>query len=158
MAFNSVQPGALKSQQSLVVDNSVMMRWLVDDGSPSDRRYANRVLNSIQGTHQQVLVPYIWVYESAFVVNYYVGEGALGTAEATDHLNALYDLCTVVIDREPPAKLFDFSHTHGVSAYDAAYLMMALSQGSQIATLDKKMRQVASKLDIEVLPRKSKSR
>jgi predicted nucleic acid-binding protein len=79
-----------------------------------------------------------------------VGEGALGTAQATDHLNALYDLCTVVIDREPPAMLFDFSRSHGVSAYDAAYLMMALSQGSQIATLDKKMRQVARKLDIEI--------
>ncbi len=158
MAFDSVQPGGLKSQRSLVVDNSVMMRWLVDAASPSDRRYANRVLHSIQEIHQQVLVPYIWVYESAFVVNYYVGEGALSTVQAANHLKALYDLCTVVIDREPPAKLFDFSRTHGVSAYDAAYLMMALSQGSQIATLDKKMRQVARKLDIEILPGKSKSR
>jgi predicted nucleic acid-binding protein len=135
-----------------------MMRWLVDDGSPSDRRYVNRVLNSIQEINQQVLVPYIWVYESAFVVNYYVGEGALSTVQAASHLKALYDLCTVAIDREPPATLFDFSRAHGVSAYDAAYLIMALSQGSKIATLDKKMRHVARKLDIEIFPGKSKSR
>ena len=75
----------------------------------------------------------------------------MSTLQATRHLNALNDLCTVAIDREPPANLFDFSHTHGVSAYDAAYLIMALSQGSQITTLDKKMRQVARKLDIKGL-------
>ena len=152
MAFDSVQPGDLTAQSSLVVDNSVMMRWLVDDGAASDRRYANMVLSSIQENRPKLIVPYIWVYESAFVVNYYVGEGALSTVQAASHLKALYDLCTVAIDREPPATLFDFSRTYAVSAYDAAYLMMARSQGSQIATLDKKMRRVARKLDIDILP------
>ena len=150
MAFDSLQPGTLNSQSSLVVDNSVMMRWLFDDGSPSDRRYAAKVLDTIRENDPKVLVPYIWVYESAFVVNYYVGEGCLDRELATSHLKSLFDLCTVAIDREPPTALFDFSRAYGVSAYDAAYLMMAYSQGSEIATLDRKMRKIARRLDIGI--------
>jgi predicted nucleic acid-binding protein len=133
-----------------------MMRWLFSDGSSSDRRYATRILDSVRKTNPQIIVPYFWVYEAAFVVNYYVGEGALDSLQAASHLDSLFDLCTVAIDKESPAALFDFSRTHGVSAYDAAYLVLARAQNSQLATLDKKMRRVARKLGIEILLDQSK--
>jgi predicted nucleic acid-binding protein len=151
VAFESIQPGELVSKKALVVDNRVMMRWLFDDGSASDRRYALKVLDHIKKNNPKVIVPYIWIYESSFVVNYYVGKGSLDGAEAASHLESLFDVCTVTGDPETPATLFEFSKTHGISTYDAAYLILARAQGSPLATLDKKMRRVARKLDIDIL-------
>jgi predicted nucleic acid-binding protein len=151
VAFESIQTGELVSEKALVVDNSVMMRWLFDDGSPSGRRYAARTLGYIKEDNPQVLVPYIWVYESSFVVNYYVGQGSLEGSEAVSHLESLFDICTVIADREPPATLFMFSRAYGISTYDAAYLILARAQNSPLATLDKKMRRVARKLGIDIL-------
>lgn len=156
MAFESIQPGELVSEKTLVVDNSVMMRLLFDDGSSADRRYAAKTLDYIKENNPQVIVPYIWVYESSFVVNYYVGQDDLDGTEAIRHLDSLFDLCTVTTDRQTPATLFQFSHAHGISTYDAAYLMLAGAQTSPLATLDKKMRRVARKIKVELLQEKSK--
>jgi predicted nucleic acid-binding protein len=156
VVFESVQPGELDPKTTLVVDNSVMMRWLFDDGSVSDRRYARKILSSIQDSNINVIVPHIWVYESSFVVNYYVNRGELESAEATRHLDALFNFCSVTVDRETSTALFEFSNTLGVSTYDAAYLMLAQAQNSALATLDKKMRRVAKKLDIQISPDRSK--
>jgi predicted nucleic acid-binding protein len=149
--FEVLPSGSVHNNNTLVLDNSVAMRWLFDDGSPSDRRYAASVLDHIQETNAGVIVPYVWVYESAFVVNFYVGQGDLEWRHGTNHLNSLYDLCTVAIDKVPPAGLFEFSHVHGISSYDAAYLLLAQSQDLPIATLDKKMRRVAKKLGMAIV-------
>jgi len=124
---------------SIVVDNSVMMRWLFQDGSDSDQAYAQKVLNAIGAQALQIIVPYIWVHESAFVVEYYSRRDKLAHDPCVDQLTWLFDLCTVVRGNETPATLYEFSHTQGVSAYDAAYAMLALGQSCPIATLDKKL-------------------
>ena len=122
---------------SIVVDNSVMMRWLFQDGSDSDQVYAHKVLTAIGAQALQIIVPYIWVYESAFVVEYYSSRDKLEHDQCVDQLTWLFDLCTVVRGDETPANLYKFSHTQGVSACDAAYAMLALGQSCPIATLDK---------------------
>lgn len=149
MAFETLAPGENQNGNALVLDNSVMMRWLFDDGSPADRRYAASVFQYIQASQCSVLVPYVWVYEAAFVVNYYVQQGDIEQEEGSSHLESLHDLSSVIADWHSPAVLFEFSHQHGLSAYDAAYLILARSQGIPIATLDKKMRRVAAKVDVK---------
>jgi predicted nucleic acid-binding protein len=147
VAFDS---GGNPSGQLLVVDNSVTMRWLFDDGSDADRRYAARVLRSIRSQDLAVLVPGIWLYEAAFVVGYYTGQGKLSETKARSHLDFLFDLVSVIPEREPPRALFEYSRASGVSAYDSAYLMIARSHDAAIATLDKKMRRVARKFEIAI--------
>lgn len=137
-------------EKALVVDNSVMMRWLFDDGSPADRRYAASILEIIRAQNLQVIVPNIWVYESSFVVSYYFNQQVLLAADARRHLEYLFDVCTVIADGMTPAALFEFSQLHRISTYDAAYVMLAQNQVSALATLDKKMRRVARKLDIAI--------
>jgi predicted nucleic acid-binding protein len=134
----------------LVVDNSVMMRWLFDDGSRSDRRYAADILETINESQCAVLVPCLWVYESAFVVNYYVERGEIEKHQGARHLSSLYDLCCVATDKQPPAVLFEFSHLNGISAYDSGYIILAQSQRLPIATLDRKMRKVSVTLGVEL--------
>jgi predicted nucleic acid-binding protein len=150
VAFESLEPGRITNKTELVVDNSVMMRWLFDDGSARDRRYAQKVLKQIKDDGLRVLVPYIWVYEATYVVNYYVQEGQIDHEGAMNRLNSLSDLCTVVIDKVPPSILFDFANIHKLSTYDSAYLMLARASICTFATLDKKMLKVARKLGINV--------
>lgn len=85
---------------ALVVDNSVMMRWLFNDGSASDQQYAQTVLQHIQSQKPSVIVPYLWVYEAAFVVHYYVKQGKVSHENSLKHLDALFDVCDVIRGEE----------------------------------------------------------
>ena len=133
-----------------------MMRWLFDDGSLADRRYAASVLETIQAQNLQVIVPNIWVYESSFVVSYYFNQHVLPVADARRHLEYLFDVCTVISDGVTPAALFEVSRLHRISTYDAAYVLLAQNHVCSLATLDKKMRRVARKLDIAIALEKSR--
>ena len=136
MAFRTLKQDE-QLDNSIVVDNSVMMRWLFQDGSDSDQVYAHKVLNAIGSQALQIIVPYIWVHESAFVVEYYSRRDKRAHDQWLDQLTWLFDLCTVVRGDQTPTNLYEFSHSQGVSAYDAAYAMLALGQACPIATLDK---------------------
>jgi hypothetical protein len=76
-----------------------MMRWLFQDGSDSDQVYAQKVLNAIGAQALQIIVPYIWVHESAFVVEYYSRRDQLAHDPWVDQLTWLFDSCAVVRGR-----------------------------------------------------------
>lgn len=136
MAFKTLKTDELLTD-ALVVDNSVMMRWLFQDGSESDQAYARGVLEAIGEQKLQVLVPYVWVYESAFVVNYYAQRGPTSDNTYHEQLIWLFELSTVIRGEERPEVLYEFSQSYRVPAYDASYVMLALSQACPLATLDK---------------------
>lgn len=144
MAFKTLKQNT-RLASPLVVDNSVMMRWLFQDGSESDQAYAKGVFNTIGSKKLQVIVPYIWVYEAAFVVEYYTRSEAKDYDECTAQLTWLFDLSAVIRGEETPARLYDFSHVHAISAYDAAYVMLAMNQSCPIATLDKAIIKASDK-------------
>lgn len=152
MAFNSLAKDQVLSD-AIVVDNSVVMRWLFKDGSENDQQYAQSVLLHIEVHKPQVIVPYIWVYEASFVVNYYSKKELVSYENGINHLDSLFNLCTVIRGEETPSALFDFSNANGLSAYDSSYVMLALQQSSPIATLDKEIIAASGKLGIEVFLR-----
>lgn len=145
MAFKSLAKGE-RYDNALVVDNSVMMRWLFKDGSDSDQDYAQGVLQSIKDRGFTVLVPYIWVYESAFVTHYYVRQKAISTEDATNRLDALFELSTVIRGEETPSELFETARSCNISSYDASYLLLVRQQDCLLATLDKKMQKACRQL------------
>lgn len=145
MAFRSLAKEE-RYDKALVVDNSVMMRWLFRDGSDSNQDYAKSVLQGIKDQGLTVLVPYIWVYESAFVTHYYTKQEAISTEDATSRLDALFELSTVIRGRETPSQLFETAQACNVSSYDASYLMLAKQQDCPLATLDKKMQKACQQL------------
>jgi len=150
VGFESSDPGTVNSGDALVLDNSVAMRWLVASGKAADQQYAIRVRDYIQAQRLRVMVPYLWTYEAAHVAARYANLGELEYGVAANALTALHELCSIIIDREAPLALFEFADRYGVSAYDAAYLMLARSQSLPLATVDRKMRRVAKKLRITV--------
>lgn len=146
MTFKSLAKNE-KVENALVVDNSVIMRWLFTDGSTSDQNYAKNVLQTIEAKALTLLVPYVWVYESAFVTHFYVKKRALSYSDATSRLDALFELATVIRGEEIPSHLLDFANSSGVSSYDASYLLLATNQECPLATLDKKLRKACKKLN-----------
>jgi predicted nucleic acid-binding protein len=48
--------------------------------------------------------------------------------------------------------LVELARTHSLTAYDAAYLQVALALGIRLATLDKRLGQVARELGIQAQP------
>lgn len=95
-------------------------------------------------------MPYVWVYESAFVVNFYTKKGNISRKDGSQHLKALFDLSTIVRGEELPDDLYQFSNEFGLSSYAASYILLARQAQCQIATLDKKIVTVSKKLDIPV--------
>lgn len=150
MGFESLIPEK-QYDNAIVVDNSIAMRWLFDDGSATDRKYSQKVLDAIETESQTVLVPYLWIYEAANVVNYYVTKMKLDDVACKTGLDSLMDLFLVMIGREHPSELYEFAQVHNLSTYDSAYLLLARQQHCPIATLDKKMKKVAKKIDVSIL-------
>ncbi|MEE8056259.1 MAG: type II toxin-antitoxin system VapC family toxin [Pseudomonadales bacterium] len=139
MAFKSLAKNE-RYENALVIDNSVMMRWLFKDGSASDQQYAKNVLQAIKVEAFTVLVPYLWVYESAFVTHYYTKQQVISQEDASRRLDALFELSTIIRGEEHPNQLLTLAQPYKVSAYDASYLLLAKQQDCPLATLDKKMQ------------------
>ena len=130
---------------AVVIDNSVIMRWLFNDGSNTDQQYSKDVLQSLQNQQLTVLVPPIWIYESAFVTNHYLKQQVISLADVNQQLDMLFDLVNVIHTQQTPTELVEVSQAVNISSYDAAYLLLAKQQQCPLATLDKKMEQVHKK-------------
>ena len=148
MVFEVNEPAQAYRSDTVVLDNSVSMRWLVASRKRQDQQYALTVRERIRSEDLRVMVPYLWVYEAAHVVAGYVDRGDLNPQASGDALMAFQEYFTILIGRESAAELSEFSRTHKLSAYDAAYLMLAKTLSAPLATLDKQMRKVAKKLGV----------
>jgi predicted nucleic acid-binding protein len=135
---------------SLVVDNSVMIRWLFNDGSDKDRQYAQKVLTHIKKNKPKVIVPCLWLYESSFVVNFYTKKKLITVEDSIKYLDSLFDLCRIIRGDEKPKDIFIFANENNLSAYDASYVMLALQQKAPLATLDKAMIKAAKKIGLDI--------
>ncbi len=138
MGFEQLQ-SCQGNDNLLVVDNSVIMRWLFNDGSDKDQKYARKILKKIQQKNISLIVPSLWVYEAAFVVNAYVTRGAINTQQAKIKLDTLFAICKVITQGDSPINLFSFSNEFNISSYDAGYALLAQKLNCPLATLDKKL-------------------
>ncbi len=121
-----------RSTPAFVVDASVSAAWfLPDEATPATE-------SALQATAtQDVWVPALWLLE--------VGNLLLSaqrrkriTSDKRRELAAAASALRIKVDREPEAitALDDIAARHGLSAYDAAYLELALRRALPIATRD----------------------
>lgn len=151
MGFEVREPGKIYSGAGLVIDNSVAMRWVIASGKSADQRYALMVRDFVRDEQGRVMVPYLWTYEAANVAAYYVRSGELEYSTAINALHTLSVLFTINIDRgETPRALFESAESHGITAYDASYLLLARGAGLPLATLDREMRKAAKGMGIAI--------
>lgn len=136
---------------SLVLDNSVSMRWCFADGSTSDLAYADRVLESLRDG--PALVPSVWPLEVANVVL-----RAEARQQITPDTSAAFlaQLRSLRIEIDPGTaghalvETLEIARRHRLSAYDSAYLELALRRQLALATLDAGLRKAARRVGVEL--------
>ena len=129
----------------LVIDNSVIMRWLVGDGSENDKLKATQVLKATQSKTHIAVVPNLWVYEASNVISSYVRREQLSEAIGLTRLSMPFEFCSIVDFEPSPIDLASISIELGLASYDATYLLLAERLKCPMATLDNKLQKIANK-------------
>lgn len=126
-----------------VLDNSVVMRWLLRDGSDERLGYAARVLELLELQAGEAIVPGIWALEAANVIVKAQAKGLVTEARATAFIGLLHDMRISVDASTADRALGDtlqLARRFKLSSYDASYLELALREGLPLATLDADLR------------------
>ncbi|QUS39239.1 PIN domain-containing protein [Tardiphaga alba] len=133
----------------IVLDASVTVAWLLNEpGAPALE------LNAALAIHQAI-VPAHWPTEVGNALLTAFRHKRIDMAGIARLSNDIQDL-DIRID--PPrqahhlTELIAFAEAYGLTTYDAAYVTLALETGAALASLDKAMRRVAIRLDIDILP------
>lgn len=131
-----------------VLDASVALAWgLKDEATP----YSVAVLASTD--REQATVPAIWASEVANVIVVSERRGRLTVVESAAYLRDLGEM-TLIVDDAGPATFWGpvvtIARAHGLTAYDASYLELALRLGLPLATQDNRLRAVATRLGVPI--------
>jgi predicted nucleic acid-binding protein len=125
-----------------VLDGSVALVWGFDD---EDDVYALAILDKMP--ELQAFVPSLWSLEVANAM--IVGErrGRSTPAESARFL-AILGTFPIAVDDETVARAWGdtlhLARAHNLSAYDAAYLELAIRRGLPLACLDGKLKAAAT--------------
>jgi|PersoiStandDraft_1058852.scaffolds.fasta_scaffold10369_2 predicted nucleic acid-binding protein len=126
------------------------MRWFFGDGSPRDLAYAGRILNAMKA--DAAVVPGLWGLEVANVLARAESAGLVSEARSETFIGMLQKL-DLSVDPATPAHALgatlQLARRHKLSAYDAAYLELALRTGLPLATLDEKLLKAARKAGVK---------
>ncbi len=135
--------------QRVVIDASIGLAWVHPDQSTS----ATDALLKEVGRGVQLVVPSLWPVEVANALLVLERRKKLKRDERLDALASLKAL-NVSVDEEGHRFVFttvsELAERHGLSAYDATYLELALRERLPLATKDKPLREAAGKAGAEV--------
>lgn len=135
---------------SFVLDNSVTMSWLLNDGKPSDLAYARKVLGALRDT--AAVAPGLWALEAANVLTRLEAKGLMSEAHTRAFVGTLGRLPIAVDGATASQALGDtlnLARRYKLSAYDAAYLELAMREGLPLATLDADLDKAARKAGVQ---------
>ena len=126
-----------------VLDNSVVMRWLLNDGSQERLTYAARVLDLLTQDTAEALVPGVWSLEVANVLVKAQTKGLVSEARASAFVGLLSEMA-ITVDTNTAARalgdILQLARRFKLSSYDASYLELALREGLPLATQDADLR------------------
>lgn len=136
---------------NLVLDASMALAWIFERVDPQESALADQLLEAMIGL--EVLVPVLWHTEVANAL--LVGErrDVVSEAQVIDYLHRLSrlpietDAVTVASRRDVVMAL---GREHRLSAYDAAYLELALRTGSVLASFDAKLVEAARRAGVRI--------
>lgn len=137
---------------SFVLDNSVAMLWLLPQSNPTGLALANQVLTRLET--EEAMAPSLWALEAANVIAKGQRLGKITQAQASAFV-ALLDGLGIVIDAHTSARALhatlDLARQFRLSAYDAAYLELALREQLPLATLDEALQQAAREAGVALI-------
>ena len=133
----------------VVIDASVALAWCFRD----ERTEATaKLLERVQT--DAAAVPSLWHLEVANVLALAERRGRITPAESTE-LIALLETLEIVVDEETASRalgrVLDLARAERLTAYDAAYLELAMRLGVPLASKDSDLCDAAERLGVSVL-------
>ena len=133
----------------VVVDASVALAWcFMDERTEATATLLERVQTDAAA------VPSLWHLEVANVLALAERRGRITPAESTE-LIALLETLEIVVDDETPSRalgrVLDLAREERLTAYDAAYLELAMRLGLPLASKDGALCDAAERLGVSVL-------
>jgi len=132
-----------------VLDASVALAWCFEDEvSP----VAELALDSLRTG--EAFVPPIWQVEVGNALLVAERRGRIKPAGTTRTLELMRSLRIRLVEDGTgvdPGRLVTLGRNHALSAYDASYLALAMSEGLPLATLDSALRKAARKSGVPLV-------
>jgi len=138
----------------LVIDASVTVSWCFEDEKTP---YTEWLLNRM-AEGAEAVVPSLWPFETVNALLQAERRKRLTAAQATLFLEQLQSFNIVVDSALIPrvfSQVFLEARQQDLTAYDAAYLELALRRGLPLATLDEQLTKAAKDLGIPIAHRAS---
>src|SRR5215475_12711587 len=131
-----------------VVDASVALAWCFEDeATPHTEAILDRLIDDT------AIVPALWELEVSNVLLVAERRGRLTEAQSARFV-ALLGQLPIHIDSASVEMggVLAAGRRHTLSAYDAAYLVLAEREGVRLATMDAKLRKAAQDAGVAVIP------
>lgn len=136
---------------SFVLDASVALLWLVPETNPAGVEYVSAALKALK--ESEAIVPSLMALEIANVVAKVESRGVVTEADSQRFI-ALLGRLNIVTDQATAAHALgdtlNLARRYKLSAYDAAYLELALRRGLPLATLDADLTKAATTAGVAI--------
>ena len=124
---------------AFILDSSLAAAWCFTDEATS---YTNTVLSAVSSL-TEAAAPRLWAYEIRNTVLMGIRRKRITRAHADAFLKSLENLPVRLIDPPSYDAVFELADRHGLTAYDAAYLDLAVRERLPIASLDSALLRAA---------------
>lgn len=131
---------------SFVLDVSSTLPLVYSDESGDDTERLRRAF--AQGA--VAYVPTLWRYELCSALRQGERRGRITEQESAACLDLLDELPMGEVDTSSAHSLIGASRTHGLTAYDTAYLLLAQRLELPLATRDDRLRDAAAEGEVEL--------
>lgn len=133
-----------------VVDTSLSLAWCFVEEQNS---FTQRLLDALEDA--VAVVPSIWPIETANVLALAERKGRIDQAGSKAYLEVLREL-RIEIDSETSSHAFgdvlSLARSQNLTAYDAAYLELAMREGIPLATRDVELVRAAKQVGVPLEP------
>lgn len=138
-----------------VLDNSVSMRWALNDGSGANRRYADSILELLSLRDDiEALVPSLWWLEVGNVLIRAEKNQWIKRPDAERFLGMLGDLAIhTEVDSHLRLKelIIPLARKQRLTVYDATYLGVCIAHDLPLASLDQDLNRAAQRCGVTTL-------
>ena len=132
---------------TFVLDSSVALSWCFQDEVSAATLQIRERLSA-----ERAVVPSLWLLEVANVLALGIRRGRLTAETAAEFADLLVGLPIDVADPERRlTDLMGLANEHALTAYDAAYLQVAVARGLPLATLDATLAEAARAAGVTLL-------
>lgn len=129
---------------SVVLDASAALALVLPDEHETPNRWTDIL------TSEAIDVPDLWHYEVANALIVGVRRQRLTSAEAGLAAHLLNSLGVRTHPAPPPSRMLDAGAMHGLSAYDAAYLVLAIDTGGSLLTHDAELSRATTQAGVRL--------